>query len=116
MEGHSGVRRGLIAEWNTCPGHSTRSPKCVICCRNYVQAQTARLSSVIGWAPDALACLERLLLFGLTEQMTRPSEENELLAGDGADVVVHAQHLDAGDFLDHHFEERMGRFDQMGAY
>ena len=30
--------------------------------------------------------------------------------------MVQAQHLDAGDLLDHRFEERTGRFDQMGAH
>jgi hypothetical protein len=39
----------------------------VIYCRTYVQAQTARLGSVIGWTPDTLAYLERLLLFGVTK-------------------------------------------------
>ena len=30
--------------------------------------------------------------------------------------MVQGQHLDAGDFVDHRFEDRAGRFDQMGAY
>jgi hypothetical protein len=30
--------------------------------------------------------------------------------------VVHAQHLDTGDFPDHRFHERPGGFEQMGPY
>jgi hypothetical protein len=40
-------------------------------------------------------------------------EEHHLFAGDGADIVMQAQHLDAGDFPDHFFHERPRRFDQM---
>ena len=40
-------------------------------------------------------------------------EEHDLFAGDGADVVVQAQHLDAGDFLDHRFHHRPRRFDRV---
>ena len=43
-------------------------------------------------------------------------EENDLLAGDGADIMVQGQHLDAGDLLDHRFHDRTGRFDQMGPH
>ena len=43
-------------------------------------------------------------------------EENDLLAGYGADIVVQGQHLDAGDLLDHRFHDRTGRFDQMGPH
>ena len=41
-------------------------------------------------------------------------EEHDLFAGHGADVVVQAQHLDAGDLLDHRFQDRPRRFDQLG--
>ncbi len=43
-------------------------------------------------------------------------KENNLLAGYGADVMVQAQDLDAGDLLDHRFHDRTGRFDQMGPH
>ena len=43
-------------------------------------------------------------------------EENDLFAGYGADVMVHGQHLDAGDLLDHRFHDRTGRLDQMGPH
>ena len=43
-------------------------------------------------------------------------EEHDLFAGDGADVVVQAEPLDAGGLLDHRFQERPGRFDQLGSY
>ena len=40
-------------------------------------------------------------------------EENDLLAGHGADIMMKAQHLDVGDVLDHCFHDRSSRFDQM---
>ena len=41
--------------------------------------------------PDTLACLKRLILLGLTEiRRLGQGEQNDLLAGDGADVVVQA--------------------------
>jgi len=64
-----------------------------------------------------LACLERLSLLGLTEvRRLGQGEENDLLAGDGADVMVQAQDLDASDLVDHRFQDRTGRFDQVGPY
>ena len=49
-------------------------------------------------ASDALAHPERLFLSGFPEiRQLGQGEENDLLAGDGADVMMHAQHLDAGD-------------------
>ena len=42
-------------------------------------------------------------------------EEHDLLAGDGADVMVQAQHLDAGDVLDHRLAQRPRRRDQLNA-
>jgi len=49
-------------------------------------------------------------------EIRRPGkgEENHLLAGCGADVMVHGHDLDAGDLMDHRFHDRSGRFDQMG--
>jgi len=68
-------------------------------------------------ASDALAYPERLFLLGFAEiGRLSQGEENDLLAGGGADVMVQGQHLDAGDLVDHRFEDRAGRFDQMGAY
>ena len=43
-------------------------------------------------------------------------KENDLLTGYRTNVVVQAQHLDAGDLLDHHFQDRPGRFHQMRPY
>ena len=43
----------------------------------------------MGWAFDALACLERLFLFGFAEiGRLGQGEENDLLAGDGADAMA----------------------------
>ena len=71
----------------------------------------------MGWASDALAYLERLFLFGLTDiRRLGQGEENNLLACDGADVVVQAQHLDASDLLDYRFQYRPRRFDQVGPH
>src|SRR3954454_16915606 len=44
------------------------------------------------------------------------AEENELFAGQGADVVVQAGDLDAGDLLDHAFQDRPGRLDELGPH
>lgn len=41
-------------------------------------------------------------------------EENDFLAGDGAEVVVHRHDLDVGDPLDHRLNKWTGGFDQMG--
>ena len=71
----------------------------------------------MGWASDAFAYLGRLFLFAFAEiRRLGQGQENDLLAGDGADVMVQGQHLDAGDLVDHRFEDRTGRFDQMGAH
>jgi hypothetical protein len=40
-------------------------------------------------------------------------EDNERFAGHGADVVVQAHHLDAGDVLNQRLHERLRRFNQM---
>ena len=40
-------------------------------------------------------------------------EENDLFAGHGADVMMHAQHLDTRGLLDHFVHDRPRRFDQM---
>ena len=44
------------------------------------------------------------------------SAENDLFSGNGADVLVQAQHFDACDFLDHCFHDRPRGFDQMRPY
>ena len=60
---------------------------------------------------------EPLSILGLTEiRRLGEGKEKDLLAGDGADVVVQASHLDAGDLLHHHFQQRTGRFDQVSPY
>src|SRR6185312_3161444 len=41
-------------------------------------------------------------------------EHDEFFTGDGADVVVQAQHRHPGDILDHRFQDRPRRFDEMG--
>ena len=41
------------------------------------------------------------------------SKEHDFLAGDGADVVVHAHDLDAGDFVNHRFQQRSRGFEKM---
>ena len=43
-------------------------------------------------------------------------KENDLLAGFRADVMVHGHDCDASDILDHRFEDRTGRFNQMCPY
>ena len=43
-------------------------------------------------------------------------EENDLLAGYCADVMVHGHDLDAGDLLDHRLHDWTGRFDQIGPH
>ncbi len=48
------------------------------------------------------------------ERRFHQGEEHDLFTGDGADVVVQTQHLDAGDLLDHRFHEGPGRFEQVG--
>ena len=61
--------------------------------------------------------MEPLFPLGLTEiRRFGQGEENDLLAGEGADVMVQAPHLDAGDLLDHRFQDRPRRFDQVGPY
>src|SRR5271165_3530822 len=42
------------------------------------------------------------------------SEEHDLLASHGADVMVQAAHFDAGNLLDHRLHERPSGFEQMG--
>jgi hypothetical protein len=43
----------------------------------------------MGWASDAFAYLGRLFLFAFAEiRRLGQCEENDLLAGDGADVMV----------------------------
>ena len=41
-------------------------------------------------------------------------EEHDLFAGHGADVMVQAEHFDAGDLLDHRLHQRPRRFEEMG--
>jgi hypothetical protein len=50
--------------------------------------------------------------------LRRPGEgeENHLLTGDGADVMVHGHNLDAGDLRDHRLQDWTGRFNQMAPY
>ena len=60
---------------------------------------------------------ETLLHLCFTE-VRRPGEgeKNNLLAGYGADVMVHGHDLAADDLLDHRLHDWTGRFDQMGPY
>ena len=55
---------------------------------------------------------ESLFYLRFTE-IRRPGEgkENHLLAGEGADVMVHGHDLDASDLPDHRFHDWAGRFD-----
>jgi hypothetical protein len=69
-----------------------------------------------GWA-TYLTRFEIRFLLPLNEiRQLSQREENDLLASDGADVMVQAQHLNASDLLDYRFQDRTGGFDQMGAY
>lgn len=43
-------------------------------------------------------------------------KEHNLLSSHGADVVVQAQHLDASNIVDHGFQVRPPRLDQVGPY
>jgi hypothetical protein len=43
-------------------------------------------------------------------------EHDDFFTGDGADVVVQALDLDAGDVLDHRLEQRPRRLEQVGSY
>ncbi len=68
-------------------------------------------------APQAARGIQPETLFRLCfTEVRRPGEgeENDLLAGYRADVVVHGHDLDAGDLLDHRFQNWTGRFNQMG--
>ena len=57
-----------------------------------------------------------MLLHSCFTAVRRPGEgeENHFLARGGANVVVHGHDLDANDPLDHRFEERACRFNQIG--
>ena len=44
------------------------------------------------------------------------SEQYNFFAGDGADVMMETQHLDAGDLLDECFHDRPCRFDELVSY
>jgi hypothetical protein len=55
---------------------------------------------------------DRLLFLCFAEKRRLgQGEEHHFFARKGADVVVHAQHLDAGDLLDHRLHDRPRRFD-----
>src|SRR5438093_273744 len=67
-------------------------------------------------APRGGAAPGGLFLLGLAEgRRLGQGEEQDLLAGDGADFVVQAQRLDASDPLDHRLHEGPGRLDQVGV-
>jgi RNA polymerase sigma factor (sigma-70 family) len=72
------------------------------------------VSKLRGRPPFACASSERLFLleFAVLRRLGQ-REEHNLLAGYGADVVVHAQHLHAGNLMDHRFHDRPRRFDQV---
>ena len=56
-------------------------------------------------------------LFCFTEnRRLGEGEENHLLAGCCADVMVQGHHLDAGDLLNHRLQDRTGCFNQMGSH
>ncbi len=77
-------------------------------------AQHARLSGSSG----ATASSHRRVTSSSFRENSafRQGEEHDLLAGDGADVVVHADDLDAGDLLDHRLHERSRSFEKMRAH
>jgi hypothetical protein len=60
----------------------------------------------------------RTLFYSCFTEIRRPSEgeENDLLAGYGANVMVRGYDLDAGDLLDHRLHDWTGRFNQMAPY
>jgi AI-2E family transporter len=61
------------------------------------------------------ASAARLLLHFAEPWRFGQGEEHDLLASDGADVVVHADDLDAGDFPDHRLHQRSRGFEKMRA-
>lgn len=66
-----------------------------------------------------LGCLIPKPLFFLgfaEERRLGQSEKHDLFSSNGADVVVEAQHLGAGDLMDQCFHDRPGRFNQMLPY
>ncbi len=69
-----------------------------------------------GWATYLTRFGIRFLLRLNEIRRLSQGEENDLLAGNGADVMVQAQHLNAGDLVEHRFEDRTGRFNQMGPH
>jgi hypothetical protein len=59
----------------------------------------------------------RLFFVGRAEQWGPVQSENDdFFAGRGADVVMKADDLDAGNILNHDFHERPSDFDQMGPH
>src|SRR5208337_2391209 len=58
----------------------------------------------------------RLLLDFADLRGLHQSEEHDLFTGHGADVMVQAEHLDAGNLLDHRLHERPRGFEQMGPH
>ena len=70
-----------------------------------------------AWHPLPAPLEEALFFLGVAvKRRLGQGEENDFLAGCGADVVVQAQHLAAGDLLDHRFHDRPRRLDQVRAY
>ena len=60
-------------------------------------------------------CRKALISPGFAEKRRLgQGEEHDFFASYGADVVMQAQHLDAGGLLDHRFHDRPRRFDEMG--
>jgi hypothetical protein len=72
------------------------------------------LASSFIFSPRSRARLS-FLCFAVREWLGQ-CQDNERFAGHGADVVVQAHYLDAGDLLDQRLHERLRRFDQMGPY
>ena len=69
-------------------------------------------------AQQSLAAVSSSLVFSSFAERRglRKGKEHHLFSGNGTNVVMHAQDLDAGDLLDHGFHERAGGFDQVGAH
>ena len=66
---------------------------------------------------SSLRIPEMLFHLRLTE-IRRPGkgEENDLLAGCRADVMVHGHDLDTSDLLSNRLDDWAGRFNQMGPF
>ena len=69
--------------------------------------------AVWRWVPAGWLRIQIHLRFAEIRRLDK-GEYNDLLTGDGTDVVVQAQDLDASDLLDHRLHDWPGHFEQVG--